>query len=127
MNRVLIFTFFLCSLAGCSKQSVSTPPEAAAAQTAPSASPLVSPRAMAVAPTLAMPTPGNAAASPLVPPTSKDGKQAKVEAKPLPPDLWQRMTRPLSLEEINKLPPETRDMILRAQGRLPASPAPKKK
>jgi hypothetical protein len=39
----------------------------------------------------------------------------------------ERLRRPLSLEEINALPPETRDMILRAQGRLPAATATPKK
>ena len=32
----------------------------------------------------------------------------------------EQMRRPLTLEEINKLPPETRDMILKAQGRAGA-------
>jgi hypothetical protein len=35
----------------------------------------------------------------------------------------ERLRRPLTLEEINALPPETRDMILKAQGRLPATGA----
>ena len=35
----------------------------------------------------------------------------------------EQMRRPLTLDEINKLPPETRDMILKAQGRLPAAGA----
>ncbi|NOT58631.1 MAG: hypothetical protein HOP19_00220 [Acidobacteria bacterium] len=35
----------------------------------------------------------------------------------------ERLRRPLTLEEINALPPETRDMILKAQGRLPAKGA----
>lgn len=130
MHRVLTFTcaVFLCGLTACSQQPTPTPPAAAAAaapSTSPNASP--SPSAMAVAPTLATPAPGSSVA-PMLPPNAKDnGKQAKAEQKPLPPDLWQRMTRPLTREEIDKLPPETRDMILRAQGRLPASPAPKKK
>jgi hypothetical protein len=64
--------------------------------------------------------------SPIAPDAKAGGKPAK-DQKPPPPALWERMTRPLTLEEINQLPPETRDMILRAQGRLPASPAPKKK
>ncbi len=139
MNRVLLFTslLFTLSFAACSKQPVATPPEAAPAnanvQSLPTATPVVNPTA--VAPTgstpspgtVVMPTPGTSVAPPVVPNAKDGGKQAKAEQKPLPPDLWQRMTRPLSVEEINKLPPETRDMILRAQGRLPASPAPKKK
>ncbi|HEX4945417.1 MAG TPA: hypothetical protein VFZ34_01975 [Blastocatellia bacterium] len=134
MYRVLTFAFaiLLCGLAACSQQS--SPPQPAPSQpeaaAAPSASPVASPSAMAVAPPLTTPSASSSAAPSLVPspPNSKDnGKQAKTDQKPLPPDLWERMTRPLTLEEINKLPPETRDMILRAQGRLPASPAPKKK
>ncbi len=38
----------------------------------------------------------------------------------------EQMRRPLTLEEINKLPAETRDMILKAQGRAGAA-APAKK
>lgn len=123
MKRVLILLVLLSSLVGCSSQSTPPQSEAASAQTA--ASPTVNP---SVAPSLAMPSPGSSGAPPIVPPAGKDGK-AKNDQKALPPDLWERMTRPLTLEEINKLPPETRDMILRAQGRLPASPtpAPKKK
>ena len=125
MNRVLIFTFslFTFSFAACSKQPAATTPDTSPATPTPTINPI------AVAPPLAMPSSGSSLAPPILPnPNPKDGgKQAKAEQKPLPPDLWQRMTRPLSLEEINKLPPETRDMILRAQGRLPASPAPKKK
>lgn len=124
MKRVLVISVFLCSLAGCSTQPTPTQTEAANAQ--PAATPSASPSAMAVAPSLAMPSPGSSAAPPLVPPVGpagKDGK-AKSDQKALPPDIWERMTRPLTLEEINKLPPETRDMILRAQGRLPGSPSP---
>ena len=49
----------------------------------------------------------------------------------MPKDLNQipeRLRRPLTLEEIKQLPPETRDMILKAIGQpVPAgSPAPKK-
>ncbi len=126
MNRVLSFTLLLCmfSFVACRKQP-ETSAVTTAAPSAPSAAPSVSPTA--VAPTLAMPAPGSSVAPPFVPNPKDGGKQAKAEQKPLPPDLWQRMTRPLTLEEINKLPPETRDMILRAQGRLPASPAPNKK
>ena len=44
-------------------------------------------------------------------------------------DIPERLRRPLTLEEIKQLPPETRDMILKAIGQpVPAgSPAPKKK
>ena len=128
MNRVLILIFFLCAFAGCSQQTAAPQSTAATGQPSVAATPSVSPSVMAIAPLPANPSPGNAVMPPLVPSNSKDGgKQAKAAPKPQPPDLWQRMTRPLSLEEINNLKPETRDMILRAQGRLPASPAPKKK
>jgi hypothetical protein len=79
---------------------------------------------MAVAPTLAMPSPGTTVAQPVVPNANGDNKQAKNGQKALPPAIWDRMTRALTREEIEKLPPETRDMILRAQGRLQASPTP---
>ncbi len=127
MKRVLIFIVFLSSLVGCNKQATPSQPEASAAQNAPSASP--SPNASVVAPTLTMPAPGTAIAPPpLIPPNPKDGgKSAKVDQKSLPSVIGDRLYRALTLEEINQLPPETRDTILRAQGRLPASPAPKKK
>lgn len=43
-------------------------------------------------------------------------------------DIPERLRRPLTLEEIKQLPPETRDMILKAIGQpVPAgSPTPKK-
>ncbi|HZS04662.1 MAG TPA: hypothetical protein VFD58_07490 [Blastocatellia bacterium] len=80
-------------------------------------------------------TPGNAAikeamSKPGVPvmaqPGGQDAKNAKPGATPaaIPNSIPERLRRPLTLEEINKLPPEVRDMILRAQGRLPASPTP---
>lgn len=128
MKRTLILLLILMALVGCSKQSAAPAPETSTAQPPPAMTPAASPGALAVAPTLATPVPTGSVAPPIVAPKGKeDSKQAQAEQKPLPPDLWQRMTRPLTLEEINKLPPETRDMILRAQGRLPASPAPKKK
>jgi predicted small lipoprotein YifL len=67
------------------------------------------------------------AGKPVVTPPPADPNAAKVaaQAKPLPPSVMEKLTRPLTLEEINRLPPDVRDMILRAQGRLPASPAPK--
>ncbi|HYE71957.1 MAG TPA: hypothetical protein VEF04_01450, partial [Blastocatellia bacterium] len=53
------------------------------------------------------------------------GAAGSMSSQQIPPAVMQKFTKPLSLEDINKLPPETRDFILRAQGRLPASPAPK--
>ena len=45
----------------------------------------------------------------------------------IPPSIMERVGRPLTREEILKLPPEKRDPILRAIGQTPppASPAPK--
>lgn len=144
MYRVLTFLFVtsLFLFTACSKQespaqstSTNVPASASVAPSvdvsiAPSTAPSL---ATSVAPS---PTTATGSVSPTVVPTvvippapqiSTNGKQAKTEQKPLPPDLWQRMTRPLTLEEINKLPPEIRDTILRAQGRMPASPSPSPK
>lgn len=122
MTRVLLFVFVLFSLVGCSQPPA--PGGNTNAQASPSAAPAsVSGAAASPAPASSIPAP---MMSPIAPDAKAGGKPAK-DQKPLPPALWERMTRPLTLEEINQLPPETRDMILRAQGRLPASPAPKKK
>lgn len=145
MYRVLTFlsVVTLMLFAACSKQQSpaqsTTSNVPAAASVTPSAAPSVAPSAApslagSVAPSTAT---SSGSVSPTVVPTVVippapmpppiNGKQAKSEQKPLPPDLWNRMTRPLTLEEINKLPPEVRDTILRAQGRLPASPSPSPK
>lgn len=144
MYRVLTFlsVVSLMLFAACKQESPAQSTTAnvpAAASVAPSVAGSVAPStapslAASVAPSTATST---GSVSPTVVPTVVippapvpsvvNGKQAKSEQKPLPPDLWQRMTRPLSLEEINKLPPEVRDTILRAQGRLPASPSPSPK
>lgn len=82
---------------------------AAAAESRPmtSSSPVV--LASPIDPTKPIPLPSGAAAN----------------AAPNPLNaIPEQMRRPLTLEEINKLPAETRDMILRAQGRLPANGAP---
>ena len=44
----------------------------------------------------------------------------------IPAQIPERLRRPLTREEIMKLPPETRDMILRAQGLPVPSPTKKK-
>ena len=131
MYRVLIVIVFLFVIAftGCSKASETAPPANTNAQVSPTvaASPAASPGAMGVASTLAMPSPGasTAPSAPLNLVTPTDGnKQAKTGPQPLPPAIGDRLRRALTLEEINQLPPETRDAILRAQGRLPASPSP---
>jgi hypothetical protein len=44
----------------------------------------------------------------------------------IPPQIPEILRRPLTREEIMRLPPETRDMILRAQGQPVPSPTKKK-
>lgn len=115
MLRWLLLLFSLLMVSACSKSAQqSAPAQSAAAPTTPAATPAATPNAMAVAPTLA--TPGA-----IPPPNGKDAP------KNLPNVIGDRLYRALTLEEINQLPPATRDAILRAQGRLPASPTPKKK
>ena len=58
---------------------------------------------------------------PMPMPQAANGMPKSLDAIP------ERLRRPLTLEEINALPPETRDMILKAQGRLPAAGATPKK
>lgn len=70
-------------------------------------------------PATSAPLPGSAGASP----------RASIANKPtsqVPPNLDERFRRALTDEEIERLPPATRDMIKRAQGKLPPTPAPKK-
>jgi hypothetical protein len=74
------------------------------------------------------------AASPAVTasPGAANPNQAVVAPGQLPKSLDaipERLRRPLTLEEIKQLPPETRDMILKAIGQpIPSpSPSPKKK
>ncbi|MFN7928572.1 MAG: hypothetical protein U0Y68_11605 [Blastocatellia bacterium] len=118
MSRLLLAACTLFILTGCHKAAEqTTPAQPAAAQATPAVSPTASSSAMAVAHTLATPS-----GSPGAPPPN--GKDAP---KNVPNVIGDRLHRALTLEEINQLPPETRDAILRAQGRLPASPAPKKK
>lgn len=74
--------------------------------------------------------PANAVGSPQ-PGASVNPNQAIAVPGQMPKDLNQipeRLRRPLTLEEIKQLPPETRDMILKAIGQpVPAgSPTPKK-
>lgn len=74
----------------------------------PTPSPTAAPPAAVVAPSIAVPS-----GSPAVMAT-------------IPFQIPERLRRPLTREEIMKLPPETRDMILRAQGRPLPSPTKKK-
>lgn len=132
------------TLVGCTQQksaTTATPPgqSASAPVAAPSSS--VAPVAQASAQPSASVNPAinEAMSKPGVPVMVKPGEKAvshSAQAKPgatvpspasIPNSIPDRLRRPLTLEEINKLPPETRDMILRAQGRLAPSPAPKKK
>ncbi len=74
--------------------------------------------------------PANVVASPL-PGASVNPNQAVAVPGQMPKDLNsipERLRRPLTLDEIKQLPPETRDMILKAIGQpVPTgSPAPKK-
>lgn len=124
MTRVslIILTLVLIGLGGCSKPPVPpAPAQTTTVQTTPSASPSVSPSVMAVAPTLAMPTPQASGMPKATIPPGQAGQKAP------PSFIEDRLKRALTLEEINRLPPEIRDTILRAQGRLPASPAPSPK
>ena len=95
----------------------------ASAQPSASVNPAIS-AAMSKPGVPVMVKPGEKAASPAA--QSKPGATAQSPAA-IPNSIPERLRRPLTLEEINQLPPETRDMILRAQGRLATSPAPKKK
>ena len=124
MKRVLLLLLLLLfsSLIGCSKHTPAPAQDAAAQPSIASATPSPSPSAMGQASTLAMPS-----GAPPAAPNFKGGKDAKADQKALPPVIGDRLYRALTLEEINQMPPETRDMILRAQGRLPASPAPSPK
>ena len=113
------------ALVGCNKTepapvaNVATPAASEAAVVAPASPAIVaaSPGAAPVPPALKNP-------APILP--GQKGKDGKVASQPLPPAIWDRMTKPLSDEDIKKLPPETRDMILRAQGKIPPAPTPKK-
>ena len=60
-----------------------------------------------------------------VPPVVGGSPGPSVKAS-IPAVIPDRLRRPLTLEEIMKLPPETRDMILRAQGRPLPSPTKKR-
>jgi len=65
------------------------------------------------------PSPSAAAkASPGISPGTVSGAQPAV-----PSSIPERLRHPLTREEIEKLPPDVRDMILRAQGRASATPA----
>jgi hypothetical protein len=131
-----LFIGSLCALSACGKQQASASPQPAATAQAQSSTPAP---AMQPAGAVASPQPGGTLPPPpttiagkpvitpqpgatIIPPPS--GKSAA--AQPMPPALMEKLTRPLTREEIDKLPPDVRNMILRAQGRLPATPAPKK-
>ena len=126
----LLFILVLATaLVGCNKAepapatNVATPASSEAANSG-NAMPVVSPAIIAASPGAVPVPPAVKNAAPILP--GKPGKDGKVASQPLPPAIWDRMTKPLSDEDIKKLPPETRDMILRAQGKLPPAPTPKK-
>lgn len=130
MKKVLFFTLLIAvfSLAGCNRSQATT---TAPAQNQNATAAPALPTAPAVAPSIS-PSVTTPMSSPVPTPfmTGKPGKDAKGKKKPtqapqMPPGM-DRMYRALTLEEINQLPPETRDMILRAQGRMPAATPPKK-
>lgn len=129
MKRYFLLLILVAAamLVGCNKTEPA--PVANVATPAASETPIVAPAMPVASPAIVTASPGT------VPPTLKNpapilpgkpGKDGKVASQPLPPAIWDRMTKPLSDEDIKKLPPETRDMILRAQGKLPPSPTPKK-
>lgn len=136
--RAVLCALFLTSsflLTACGKQPSAAAPQPAAPQAQAAVSTPAPPSASTptalTAPLANAATPPTVAGKPVVTPnpnspTAQMSKDA-AQAKPLPPALMEKLTRPLTLEEINRLPPDVRDMILRAQGRLPASPSPKAK
>ncbi|MBX3280267.1 MAG: hypothetical protein KF868_19885 [Acidobacteria bacterium] len=68
-----------------------------------------------------------ATASPATATESKPGASATPMVQgTIPPQIPEILRRPLTREEIMRLPPETRDMILRAQGQPVPSPTKKK-
>ena len=120
MNRTFCLTLAFASAlaAGCHKSQVvvNSAQQPTAAQSA-----TVSPAPPATM-QAASPAPQQAnAAKPGAMPLAGQGN------KPLnlPPSVMEKLTRPLTREEIDRLPPEVRDTILRAQGKLPPTPAQK--
>jgi hypothetical protein len=97
-------------LSGCrEKAQTSAPPQANTAASPPQTSP------------------ANSTASPL-PAGSVNPNQAIVPGQ-MPKSLDaipEQLRRPLTLEEIKRLPPESRDMILKAIGQPVPAPSPKK-
>lgn len=123
MNRILILLtgFFLLGLFGCSKPSETV---SQGQNSSATATPNSSPAMVIASPSVTTPSPGANVVAPPIPNSQAGNNQAKTDAKSLPPVIGDRLYRALTLEEINQLPPATRDMILKAQGRLPASPSP---
>jgi hypothetical protein len=131
MKRVQLFfsALLLCSFIGCSQKPQTTAPAPTPDANAQVALPQPS---ASVSGSVSASVAGGVAVKSSVPenvkkPMSnpaltpgKDGKPAQ-----MPPGM-DRMYRALTLEEINQLPPATREMILKAQGRWTPSPAPKK-
>ncbi len=125
MKRYFLFFILVAAatLIGCNKtQPAPAAPTPAPSQVSIVPAPMPAPATGVASPGAVPPAVKNAA--PILP--GKLGKDGKVATQPLPPAIWDRMTKPLSDEDIKKLPPETRDMILRAQGKLPPAASPKK-
>jgi hypothetical protein len=111
LMSLLVLTAF--GLSGCrEKAQTTTPPTAATA----------APPAQTVT------LPANASGSPL-PAGSVNPNQAVAVPGQMPKSLDaipEQLRRPLTLDEIKKLPPESRDMILKAIGQPVPSPTAKK-
>jgi hypothetical protein len=100
-------------LTGCrEKAQTSAPPQANAAASPPQTVTLPANAVGSPAPAGSV-TPNQAVAMPGQMPKSLDA-------------IPEQLRRPLTLEEIKKLPPESRDMILKAIGQPVPPPAPKK-
>jgi len=82
----------------------------------PSPTPPPSPQVNQPQPTAGAPATGTPATTGSVLPGNPNVKAT------LPPTIPESLRRPLTREEIERLPPPARDMILRAQGRLSPTP-----
>jgi hypothetical protein len=103
---VLVVSALVLSALGCREKAQNGAPPNAQASPQTAGSPAVAASPGAVNPHQAVAVPGQMPKS--------------LEAIP------ERLRRPLTLEEIKQLPPETRDMILKAIGQPLPSPSPKK-
>lgn len=107
-------------LAGCKGQPETKKPEAAAPAATTQSSATPQSDAVNKAISEAMSKPG-------VPAPGQTKPGATPAAAKLPPSIPESVKRPLTVEEICNLPPDARDMILKAQGRPDACAKLKKK